>query len=210
MGKFASIPTLYNGVQFRSRLEARWARLFDLLGWEWEYEPFDLLGWIPDFIIKGNPDILVEVKPYTMTVQQQEAIDSYLFWLGENPRHAKKHNISDEWLPTVDKILKASPIQPTLLLGGGIITGITDKYPGHYEIGNYIYKNAKQKLAMIPMSLKGGKSITLHYTPVLYMVSAYPKSHEPYLTNFPRYPLKSITHLWKEAGNTVQWRRANL
>ena len=60
------IPTLYNGIQFRSRLEAKWAAFFDLLGWEYEYEPFDLNGWTPDFLIKGKPkDILVEVKPVT-------------------------------------------------------------------------------------------------------------------------------------------------
>lgn len=60
------IPTLYNGIQFRSRLEAKWAAFFDFLGWKYEYEPFDLDGWIPDFLIKGKPrDILVEVKPVT-------------------------------------------------------------------------------------------------------------------------------------------------
>ncbi len=42
-------PTTYNGIRFRSRLEARWAAAFDLLGWQWEYEPFDLDGWVPDF-----------------------------------------------------------------------------------------------------------------------------------------------------------------
>ena len=44
-------PTTYNGRLFRSRLEARWAAYFDLLGWAWEYEPFDLNGWSPDFAI---------------------------------------------------------------------------------------------------------------------------------------------------------------
>jgi hypothetical protein len=60
-----AIPTLYKGIQFRSRLEARWAAFFDLLRWRWEYEPFDLDGWIPDFILKGNGGrpVLVEVKP---------------------------------------------------------------------------------------------------------------------------------------------------
>lgn len=57
-------PTLYNGRLYRSRLEARWAAFFDLLGWKYEYEPFDLNGWSPDFLIKGFfSDILVEVKP---------------------------------------------------------------------------------------------------------------------------------------------------
>ncbi len=59
-------PTLYGGVMFRSRLEATWAAFFDLLGWSWEYEPFDLGTWSPDFLIRGhNKDCLVEVKPTT-------------------------------------------------------------------------------------------------------------------------------------------------
>lgn len=33
-----SIPTLYNGIRFRSKLEADWARSFDALGIVWEYE----------------------------------------------------------------------------------------------------------------------------------------------------------------------------
>ena len=57
------IPTLYRGVQYRSRLEARWAAFFDLLGWPHQYEPFDLEGWIPDFLLTGRHPTLVEVKP---------------------------------------------------------------------------------------------------------------------------------------------------
>lgn len=60
------IPTFYNGSQFRSRLEARWAAFFDLVGWEWDYEPTDLPGWIPDFVlfnIHGHFAVYVEVKP---------------------------------------------------------------------------------------------------------------------------------------------------
>src|SRR5262245_39016319 len=58
-----AIPTTYAGIRFRSRLEARYAVLFDLLGWRWSYEPIDLAGWIPDFVIHGARPILVEVKP---------------------------------------------------------------------------------------------------------------------------------------------------
>jgi ribosomal protein L37AE/L43A len=58
------IQTKYRSVTFRSRLEARWAMLFDELGWPWEYEPIDLDGYIPDFVLpfKAGP-LLVEVKP---------------------------------------------------------------------------------------------------------------------------------------------------
>lgn len=62
MRKFG-IPTKHKGRQFRSRLEARWARFFDLLGWQFEYEPFDLRGWIPDFLLIADRPILVEIKP---------------------------------------------------------------------------------------------------------------------------------------------------
>mgnify|MGYP000994312494 CR=1 FL=1 len=63
--KVPAIPTMYRNVRYRSRLEARWAAMFDKLGWKYEYEPIDLNGWIPDFCLQamdGKP-VLVEVKP---------------------------------------------------------------------------------------------------------------------------------------------------
>lgn len=58
------IPTTYRGRRYRSRLEARWAAFFHLLGWDVEYEPFDCKGWIPDFAIVGaKQTTLVEIKP---------------------------------------------------------------------------------------------------------------------------------------------------
>lgn len=58
-----AIPTKYAGVQFRSRIEARWAAFFDLMAWPWEYEPIDLAGYIPDFLLMFKEPLLVEVKP---------------------------------------------------------------------------------------------------------------------------------------------------
>lgn len=59
-----AIPTVYAGVRFRSRLEARWAAFFDLCAWPWTYEPMDLDGYIPDFVLRFEPGpLLVEVKP---------------------------------------------------------------------------------------------------------------------------------------------------
>ena len=63
-----AIPTMYRGIQFRSRLEARWAAFFDVLGWHWEYEPAEFRGWIPDFLLfgqsrEGPEPVYVEVKP---------------------------------------------------------------------------------------------------------------------------------------------------
>lgn len=70
MNTIAAIPTLYAGVMFRSRLEARWAATFDLCGVPWQYEPFDLDGYIPDFRLSlWDPQaqqvhqVIAEVKP---------------------------------------------------------------------------------------------------------------------------------------------------
>ena len=58
------IPTVGpKGIQFRSRIEAQWAYVFEALKWKWEYEPYDLPGYIPDFIVTfPNKQVLVEVK----------------------------------------------------------------------------------------------------------------------------------------------------
>lgn len=59
-----SIETWYRGHLFRSRLEATWAAFFDLCGWDWEYEPFELEGWLPDFrLMFKKQSLLIEIKP---------------------------------------------------------------------------------------------------------------------------------------------------
>lgn len=64
--KIKAIPTNYGGVNFRSRLEAKWAAFFDIIGVHWEYEPFDLEGWAPDFLLrKDGYSAVAEVKPVT-------------------------------------------------------------------------------------------------------------------------------------------------
>lgn len=68
MSTIAVKPTWYNGVFFRSRLEARWAVFFDALGISWRYEPEKYETphgpYIPDFEIDlYNGKTLIEVKP---------------------------------------------------------------------------------------------------------------------------------------------------
>lgn len=76
MSHIRAIPTRYNGVNFRSRLEVRWAAFFDLVGWKWEYEPIDLKGWAPDFVLIGRHEkIFVEVKPIIWPEKEEECIE---------------------------------------------------------------------------------------------------------------------------------------
>jgi hypothetical protein len=59
-----AIPTTYKGIEFRSRLEAKWAIMFDYFDWRWEYEPIDLAGYIPDFHVDfGREQFFIEIKP---------------------------------------------------------------------------------------------------------------------------------------------------
>lgn len=86
-------PTEYAGVQFRSRLEARWAAFFDLLGWEWDYEPpIQFRYWTPDFLLKMSRAVYVEVKPIErMSIEVMSWIDVAL------PPYAPDDPTSDEW-----------------------------------------------------------------------------------------------------------------
>lgn len=72
-----SIATTYKGIRMRSRLEAKWAAMFDAFDWQWEYEPPGYAGWIPDFQIRTSSiPLLVEVKPAASLSDQcaQEAV----------------------------------------------------------------------------------------------------------------------------------------
>jgi len=119
-----AIPTLYAGVRFRSRLEARWAAFFDIVGWRWEYEPFDYAGYIPDFAILGKIPLLVDVKPATTAPE---------LWA----RVRVLAPLVREWRHDV-LVLGASPTIP--LYGyewSGELDEFADgtrcKYPGRYE-----------------------------------------------------------------------------
>ena len=73
-----AIPTRYKGIQFRSRLEAKWAAFFDLLGWRWEYEPSTPFSqWIPDFVLLPHEGsrVYVEVKPKKQFLEAIEKVE---------------------------------------------------------------------------------------------------------------------------------------
>lgn len=100
----AGIPTTgVDGTRFRSRLEARWAHLFDAIGWQWEYEPFDLDGYVPDFLIMGETPLVVEVKPAASVNELQEYVPRLTSALGKR-----------EFL-----LVGASPLLPELGPGEG-------------------------------------------------------------------------------------------
>lgn len=61
---YGAIPTVYRGIRFRSRLEARFACFLDLQKILWDYEPIDLDYYTPDFLTElPFGTTLVECKP---------------------------------------------------------------------------------------------------------------------------------------------------
>jgi len=64
-------PTLYKGIQMRSRLEADYASALDRAGFTWEYEPVCFGSpdgqWLPDFKLSyPERNTYVEVKPLSL------------------------------------------------------------------------------------------------------------------------------------------------
>jgi hypothetical protein len=102
-------PTLYKGIQMRSRLEADFAAFLDRTGDEWEYEPTCFAGpdgqWLPDFCVLAGEDLIYfEVKPESLRTTKQidavlaqmrvawltepDAILQLVVWSYREPRHS--------------------------------------------------------------------------------------------------------------------------
>jgi hypothetical protein len=83
--RVSAIPTLWRGIQFRSRLEARWAAFFTELKLPWEYEPTDLEWYIPDFIINfKRRRLLVEIKPAQEDLEYAKHKLKHSGWEGDS------------------------------------------------------------------------------------------------------------------------------
>lgn len=69
-----AIKTTYNGVEYRSRTEARWAKFLELIDAGAQYEPegFDLDGewYIPDFFL-ARTKCWLEVKPFAADTREE-------------------------------------------------------------------------------------------------------------------------------------------
>ena len=102
-------PITIDGIDFRSKLEARWYLFFKKLGWNVVYEPEieGLTGWIPDFLIIGDGfKTLVDVKPIDT---EKEWEDSY--W---------KHNYKDEKHVSSEKIIRKTHKDYDKIMNSGI------------------------------------------------------------------------------------------
>ena len=77
-----TIETKYNGFKFRSRLEARWAIFFDVIGLKYEYEVegFEMNGirYLPDFYIPSL-DRWFEIKAKPLSEYEMKKCEEFCF-----------------------------------------------------------------------------------------------------------------------------------
>jgi len=129
-----AIDTRYKGYRFRSRLEARWAVVFDRLGLTWQYESegFDLgsAGWyLPDFYLSESKRYL-EIKPDIPTRDEFRKM-----W-----ELARQHN-SRRKIPSYHYLICGSPGNPKLIMSalnndGGFNLSLKDGYAIFATAGN--------------------------------------------------------------------------
>jgi hypothetical protein len=184
-----SYPTIYRGVRYRSRLEAKWAAFFDLLGWHHQYEPFDLKGWIPDFLILGHNDVLVEVKPIARIEQFEQ--------------------------PKVLNALVQSDRYGTELLVVGCTTFPSYKSDGMVGpaigwLGEFFESNASDRMEAYWFAkaiLNKNPNWGFFHALASYqdrITGAYDGDHHLMIP-----PDDEVQLLWAEAGNEVQWKGRN-
>lgn len=136
--KYAALPTVYRGVQFRSRLEATWAAFFDLCEWKWSYEPEEQGGWIPDFTL-GHEPTFVEVKPFrrhrdwgkTIRKIASSCQHRYIVLLGADPTFFDTHGSCETGAPQIGWLLdREGPQTIAWDLNFGFVEGRADRSLG--------------------------------------------------------------------------------
>lgn len=212
----AAIPTRYNGTQFRSRLEAKWAAMFDLLGWSWEYEPIDLPGWIPDFRL-GATGLLFEVCPRS-TIPEHIAKITASGWrermilLTDEFRRVTNETVGDDVIAVGDVLYRGTRVNggraQTRLVDGEIVEDIpqgaivTEGFYGH-------------DTAVLHAGIVPGRGPYPESNPTEWCLSdsicdytcAVCGKHDKYHPSEPDTATRLIA-LWREAGNRVQWKGA--
>jgi len=194
----SGIPTTYRYNAMRSRLEARWASFFDLIGWRWTYEPLDAEGYVPDFLIHGARPFFIEVGPcitqadYEAKSAKAEAaaasLGRDLLVVGVTPIA----DISTNWdpgdpvagwlgeffpaTPSLDPEL-GGPSEDVLSFGGGMWSrcGVCDVLAVFHDFQSYTCRPCG------------------HYTGGHHQGAANPRDLE---------------QLWAQAGSRVQWKPA--
>jgi hypothetical protein len=176
------IATEYGGRRFRSRLEARWACFFDLLKWPFEYEPIDLAGYVPDYILPfKRGSVLAEVKPATDRSE-----------LEENGRKVTRGGWRGDFMIVGARIFtpEGSNRQRTM--------GLLSLWDRESNDGWYAADDA------IIIRCKACRLISLcHSSAGWFCLLCGADDHR---VHFADLDYREVDSLWAQAGNMVQWQ----
>ncbi len=101
--------TYYNGIEFRSRIEARWAVFFDTLDVEWEYEPEHHELGLKHQWDWEDEDELQEALNETWDEDERDEIRRAAWW----KKHEKRMYLPDFWLPEFECWVEIKGKEPT-------------------------------------------------------------------------------------------------
>jgi hypothetical protein len=184
-----AIPTTHRGLNMRSRLEAIWAEVFTQLGWNWYYEPLELDGWIPDFVIDGHghKPLLVDVKPYASFVDGDDLDMKIRHALGQD---INKYNL---FVTTAYPIVKPANKN----------RGLDIPYVGWVLVDNSWAHALITSPCPSPSKVFGlaGATGSGLYGDMITGVPYIIPVKAPALPEF-------MSHFWNPAINTTQWKRA--
>lgn len=201
----AAIPTTYDGIEYRSRLEARWAAFMANIGWDTVYEPFDGDGYIPDFLVQGDNPLLIEVKPASIAADYLAAVPK------------AESGLEQHW--THDILIVGSTPFPTVNLGYGSQhpAGLLGEHGGagwdgwrwgeaewHLCVGGQPPPGWVDNLmAWEPAGWVCG-TISVHHTEMSY--ASRPCGHYDGDHYIYQPPTRLMSSMWADACNDVKWR----
>jgi hypothetical protein len=206
-----AIPTVYKSTQFRSRLEARWAAFFDLMRWPWQYEPLDLAGYIPDFVLTfPHAPLLAEVKP-ALSRKELESFISQLDektqdWPNEKMLLGAALPFETGWnMPVIGLLAERCPVREPIsseelqrrfkeavAQGRSCLTALESPVVG--------YKSWWEGAVAFRCSSCGRDSLFHEYATYACRVSGcWDGDHH-------LGPITGVERRWREAGNLVQWK----
>lgn len=189
------IPTKIDGIQFRSKLEARWYLFMKKLEWHFEYEPQEIPeidGWIPDFMVMGkDKKILVDVKPIYSVDEWNENHPSYKKILESGIKNTKYELLilgaSFNLGGSAFGILYEHTEYPKDLIES------TDYYHDPFPDSPVVFTNYMSQIGFLPADFSWECRITGEYGKIyLYEgMNMY----------------KKLEEIWNECGSQLQWNK---
>lgn len=187
-------PTTYKGVNFGSRLEARWAVLFDTLNWRWEYEPECAGAYIPDFLLHGGSGrrVYVEVKP--LEIYRRERPDIIA-------KARAAIGMEDDLLVLCEGFQEGEFGEAVL----GFMPPTSTDWATEQHAFNPFHNDEKARLVR-PIGSRALPSFDFNHTWGVWTCRL--SGHYEGDSGFAEIPFRDALHLWSMAGNAIQWKPA--